>query len=88
MHTGSSSVFRAGTGGGDGALSSSGVGDSGTSAKKKNTLMAHGSNATHCGSQRKKGGIGWENVLGICGRPKKSVPSREPLKPGKGTGRF
>lgn len=45
MAAGSSSVFRAGSGGGDGALSSSGVGEGGTSAKKKKNLMAHGSDA-------------------------------------------
>lgn len=64
MDAGSSSVFRAGTGGGDGALSSSGVGDGGTSAKKKNTLMAHGPNTTHCTSQRKESGIGWKKCAG------------------------
>lgn len=64
MDAGFSSVFGAGTGGGDGALSSSGVGDGGTSAKKRNTLIARGSNATRCSSQRKKSGIGWEKCAG------------------------
>lgn len=46
MDAGSSSVFRAGTGGGDGAFSSSGVGDGGIPAKKTNIVIARRANAT------------------------------------------
>lgn len=64
MDAGSSSAFGAGAGGGDGALSSSGVEDGGTSAKKKNTSMARESHATHCSSQIKESGTGWDKHVG------------------------